>query len=70
MEDCWEHIPANRPTASQIVVRLPTVPDNRPNVPWARFRAPGGYEDLGMHDLSVVKTLRVLETTGVSLFSF
>ena len=59
MEDCLEHVQANRPTVSQIVVRLPTVPDNRPNVLWVRFRAPGNYEDSGLHDLSVVRALRV-----------
>jgi hypothetical protein len=67
MEDCWEHIPTNRPTASQIVARLPRVPDDRPSVPWSRFRSSARYGLAVTEDLSIVETLRALETIGVSL---
>jgi hypothetical protein len=65
MQDCWEHNPTRRPTALQIVERLPHVPDNRPSVLWPRFRASNVHDG---HDLAVAKVLRVLETTGISLF--
>jgi hypothetical protein len=68
MEDCWEHIPANRPTAFQIIHRLPEVPDNRPSVPWSRLRTSAGRGLANDPGLSVIETLRVLETIGVSYF--
>jgi len=68
MEDCWEHIPANRPTAYQIIYRLPQVPDNRPSVPWSRLRTSAGRGLANDSGLSVVETLRALETIGISYF--
>jgi hypothetical protein len=73
MEDCWEHVPTRRPTASQIIMRLPPqTPDKRPCGDWgdlsSRFRTLDSEKSLERQDLSVVETLRVLETIGISLF--
>lgn len=74
MEDCWAHNPTHRPTASQIVkIRLPPQSvDQRPPGGWrdqsSRFHAPDGKDHSEKQELSVVETLRILETIGISLF--
>ncbi|RDB27522.1 Serine/threonine-protein kinase STY8 [Hypsizygus marmoreus] len=75
MEDCWEHIPDLRPPASEIVERLQRGPsvDPREEGGWgdlspSRFRVSHGLGHSEQQDLSVEETLRVLETSGISLF--
>ncbi|KAF5383204.1 hypothetical protein D9615_004938 [Tricholomella constricta] len=75
MEDCWEHVAADRPTASQIIGRLPrtTVRDSRPRGDWTdtspvRVRATDVYGQRDKYDALIMETLRILETDGLSLF--